>query len=154
MAKTYKDYKKILKDKLTALVDNDTPTPHTLFAAVYDYEETQPSGFPCAYVIADSGSGSILDTARNEREWQFRIILRQEISKVGRTPEEAEDILTDMVDYVINAFDTDPQLYDSGGLAQCMYCKVVPVEFNFNLSETAQVFAILQVSIVHLVNNF
>jgi hypothetical protein len=152
MAKSYKSYKSLLKTKLEGLMDSGTP-PARIFDYVYDYEEAKPMGYPCAYILQDAGNGSIIDTERNQREWQFKIVLKQEISKVGKTPEQAEDILTDVVDKVIESFDTDPQLLVSN-VAQCMYCRVTPVEFDFSMSDTAQIFATFIICIVDIVKTF
>lgn len=148
--KTYVGYKNILIEKLKALVGNDGTT---LFAGVYGVEETQPEGYPCAFVIERVGKGQIVDTHRNEREWQFSIVVHQSIGK-NRTPEQAYTALLDAVDRVITTFDRDPMLNDSNGQAQCKWVRVVPLEFEYANREGAVHRALTTIAVVDLVNRY
>jgi len=146
--KSYTDLNLVIVNKLKALVDGNSKT---IFVDVYNVPETKPEGFPFAFVKDVAGQGSILDTARNEREWQFEIQLWQEIGK--KTPEQATVIMRTIVDKVVSMFDTDPMLLVSG-VAQCMKAKVVPLEFNFEIRENPFIFARFTVACVDLVNNY
>lgn len=146
--KSYTGLKTIVVDKLTALVGADATA---LFAGVYGVNETQPAGYPAVWVTERLGGGSILDTHRNEREWQFEVKIHVQITK-NRTPEQAYDALLDAVDRVITSFDQDPLLLDVHGLAQCQRVRVTPVDFQFGNQETAFHRAVLVVAILDVVN--
>ena len=148
MSKSYTDLNQIIVDKLEALKDE---AGETIFVGVYPLPETKPEGYPCAFVIDSAGEGSTLDTARNEREWQFEVSLMQEIS--NKTPEEANTIMRDLVDRVVDMFDQDPQL-KVGGVQQCMNIKVVPLTFNYAIREEPFIFANFLVSCVDMVRNY
>ena len=145
--KSYASLKTILIAKMTALKGKDS---NALFAGVYGVMETEPTGYPMCCVMESAGSGGILDTQRNQREWQFEITLVQEIGT--KTPELAYVALLDATDRVIDAFDQDPMLLDAHGQNQCMYCKVVPNEFDFDgdAYQTTK----LTVAIVDMVNRY
>jgi hypothetical protein len=147
--KTYTGYKAILIEKLNALLGNDG-TP--LFAGVYGVEETEPDGYPCAFVLERVGKGQIIDTHRNEREWQFSVVIHQEIGR--RTPEEAYTVMLDAVDRVIKSMDEDPMLLDANGQSQCKWVRVVPLDFEYSQRESAVHRALLVVAIVDLVNRY
>ena len=122
-----------------------------LFAGVYGVNETEPDGYPAAFVVENLGGGEILDTHRNQREWQFDIILHVQIGE-NRTPEEAYDALLDAVDRVIEDFDTDPMLLDSNSQAQCQYVRVIPAEFEFGIQDSAFHRATLTIAVLDVVN--
>lgn len=147
--KTYVGYKNILLKKLEALTGNDGTA---LFAGVYGVDETEPEGYPCAFVLERVGKGQIVDTHRNEREWQFSIIIHQGVA--NRTPEQAYTALLDAVDRVITMVDRDPMLLDANDQAQCKWVRVVPLEFEYSTQETAVHRALLTVAIVDLVNRY
>lgn len=145
--KSYEDLNLIIVDKLKALEDG----AETIFVDVYQVSETKPDGYPCAFVVEAAGEGSLLDTARNEREWQFEVSLMQEVSK--KTPEEATTIMRKIVDKVIEMFDQDPQLR-VGGAQQCMNVKVVPLTFDYTIREKPFIFARFLVSCTDLVKSY
>jgi len=147
MSKSYTDLNQVIVNKLTALLDG----AETIFVDVYKVAETKPEGYPCAYVVDSAGEGSQLDTARNEREWQFEVVLMQEASK--KTPEEAAVIMRKIVDKVIEMFDQDPQL-KVAGVQQCMNIRVVPLIFDYTIREVPFVFARFLVSCVDIVRNY
>ncbi len=123
-----------------------------VFANVYGVRETEANGFPSAWVVENTGSGQIIDTHRNERDWQFDVILHVKVGK--KTPEQAYEVLLDAVDKVITSFDTDPLLLDSNNMAQCKWVRVIPVDFNSGVQDTPFQEAILSVAIVDIVNRF
>ncbi len=149
MSKSYTSLKAILITKFQALDGSDETK---LFDAVYGVRETKPEGYPSCYVIEKTGGGEILDTHRNEREWQFDVIIYQEIGK--KTPEQAYAVLLDATDRLIELLDQDPMLLDAQGEAQCKWVKVVPMEFEFGNQDTAFHQTVLTVAIVDLVNRF
>lgn len=147
--KSYAGLKAIIIAKLTALLGGDSTA---LFAGVYGVSETKPTGYPCAFVLERTGKGQILDTHRNEREWQFSIVVHQEIGK--KTPELAYAALLDAVDRVITALDQDPMLVDANGQAQCKWTRVVPIEFEYANEETLVHRALLTIAVVDVVSRF
>jgi len=122
-----------------------------LFGGVYGVTETEPEGFPAAFVVEKTGGGNILDTHRNQREWQFDVIIQEQIGD-SRTPEAAYNALLDAVDRVVTDFDTDPTLLDSNSQTQCMYVRVVPADFEFGTQDVGFHRATLVVAVLDVVN--
>jgi hypothetical protein len=150
ITKSYTGYKNILMLKLEAIKGQDNGS---LFDSVYGVNETDPSGYPCVYVIEKTGGGKILDTHRNEREWQFSVVIHQTIS-ANRTVEQAYEVLLDAVDRVVQTLDQDPMLLDENDQAQCKWAKVVPVEFEYGQQDTPIHRALLTIGIVDVVNRY
>lgn len=150
LTKSYSGYKSILIAKMSAILGQDGSA---LFAGVYGVNETDPAGYPICYVMERTGSGKILDTHRNEREWQFSVVVHQVISK-NRTAEEAYVALLDATDRVIKTLDEDPLLLDSNSQEQCKWAKVVPVAFEYAQQDTPVHRALLTVAIMDVVNRY
>lgn len=151
--KSYVGLKNILIAKLDALDGNDGSA---LFSAVYGINKTDPEGYPYVFVLERVGKGNIIDTARNQREWQFSVIIHYPVTGTA-APDEAEEsyiAMLDAVDRVIKSFDEDPMLLDVHGEAQCAKCEVLPVEFEFARQETPLHRALLTVAIVDLVRRY
>lgn len=149
MSKSYTSLKSALITKITAI---NNAGGVDLFSGVYGVLETEPAGYPCAFVLERTGSGSLLDTHRNEREWQFTIIIKQEIGR--KTPEQAYTALLEATDAVITSFDQDPMLLDSNSVAQCKWVKVIPVEFIYGIGDQPFHTAELQIAIVDIVSRY
>lgn len=147
--KSYTGYKNIIMLKLEALLGQDSTA---LFTAVYGVNEPESNGYPCAFVLERTGQGSILDTHRNEREWQFSIVIHQSVSQ--KNPKQSYEALLDATDRVITSFDTDPMLYDSNGQARCKWARVVPVEFEFSNQDTPVHRALLTIGVLDIVNRY
>jgi len=124
-----------------------------LFDAVYGVNETEPEGNPVCFVIEKTGGGQILDTHRNEREWQFDAVVSYKVGQ-NSTPEEAYSALLDAADRVIDMFDQDPMLLDANGLAQCKWVRVLPVEFEYAVGEQPTHIARLVIAVVDIVNRY
>lgn len=148
--KSYAGLKAIITEKLEALNGADDTK---LFEHVYGVNETEPEGSPYCFVVEKTGGGTILDTHRNEREWQFDIFIQVEISE-NRTPEQAYDALLDAADRTIQMFDQDPMLFDEHGQEQCKWVRVVPAEFSFGTQDTGFHRAQLTVAVVDIVNRY
>ena len=146
--KSYLGLKTIVINKLTALQGGDATA---LFAGVYGVNETEPAGYPACWVVEHLGGGNILDTHRNQREWQFDVIIHVQVG-TSRTPEQAYDALLDAVDRVITSFDEDPMLLDVNSQAQCQRVQVVPIDFQFGIQDSAFHRAVLTVAILDVVN--
>lgn len=147
--KTYAGYKTLLLEKMTNLLGIDGGS---LFAGVYGVEETEVAGYPCCFVIERVGKGQLIDTHRNEREWQYSVVVHQAIG--NRTPEQAYTALIDSVDRVVTSFDQDPMLADSQGFGRCKWVRVMPVQFEYGTQESAVHRALLTVAVVDLVNRY
>ena len=147
---SYVGYKKILIDKLKALTGVDGSP---LFSDVYGVMETEPNGSPYCYVVERVGLGKILDTHRNEREWQFSIVIHQVVDK-DLPVEKSDIVILDASDRVIKSFDTDPMLLGVHGESRCKSVKVVPMEFEYGNIEQPVQRSLLVVSIVDLVNRY
>jgi len=154
MGKSYTSLVVILKDKLLSLnaFMTGSTTTTALFVDVYTSPDTIPAGYPCAFVLDSAGSGSNLDMARNEREWQFGITLYQECQ--NKDIKDAVPILRTITDSVVSMFDKDPYLNSSAGLNQCQFVKVVPVDFDYNPKSNPWVFARFIVSVIDIINNY
>lgn len=147
--KSYAGLKAILMAKLESMTGIDDAD---LFDGVYGVAETECTGYPSAFVLEKLGDGHILDTHRNQREWQFRVLIEQEIGT--KTPEQAYAALLDSVDRVIESFDQDPMLLDEHGESQCQWCRVVPVEFAWGADAGVKHIGILTIAIVDVVNRY
>lgn len=152
MSKSYSSLKEIIIGKLEALVDEQVPTPDTIFEAVYGSNVTEPVGYPVAYVVNKRGTGRIMDTARNERTWEFSVVIH--VALGTKTEEEANVALEDAVDRVIQMFDRDPMLVDAGGFEQCKKVEVAPVEIERANQDVAVIRALLSVKVVDLVQRY
>lgn len=140
---SYTVYKPLIKAKLEALEET---TGVLLFSEVKYGKEGEFVGFPSVRFFKKAGSGKIQDTHSNEREWQFTMWLIYQFGG-NKTNEEVEEILDNVVDKVLNSFDTD---IDLGG--SCKSIQVVPVQFSDIFLEEPFIFAEFTISIVDLVS--
>jgi len=148
LVKTYTGLKAILKTKLEGILGGDSTK---LLEAVYTQEETEITGYPSALITEFAGEGSILDTARNEREWQFQIQVLQSVGN-NSSPEQASVIVLDAVDRILTSFDTDPQLIDSNGEMQVLKVRVLPLDFAVLNREKPLAIALLRVAVINTVS--
>jgi len=150
--RSYTDLKEAIIVKLTAL--EDAPSDK-LFAVVSGTNEADVDGYPAAFVIQTAGEGQVLDTHRNEREWQFSVIIHQAIT-ASKNAEDADAIVLNAVDQVIKSFDEDPQFIDpANDEGRVKLIKAVPIEiFPADDQETAIHRALITVASVALVNRF
>ncbi len=148
--KSYTGLKAIVMAKLDAINGGNGSD---LFVEVYGSNFTKPEGYPICYVIEKTGGGNILDTHRNQREWQFDVVIHYKITG-NETAETAYAAMLDAADRVITAFDRDPLLLDSNGAAQCMWCKVLPVEFEYATQDSTVHRALFTVAIMDIVNRY
>lgn len=149
MAKSYATFKAILIAKLQALVDGNGTT---IFSSVYGTNVTEPTGYPIAYVMEQEGSGKIVDTHRNERVWEFAVVLHYAVG--DETEGDADAAILDAVDRVVTMFDQDPMLKDDSGFEQCMKVEVAPVHIERATQDVAVVRALLNVQVFDLVQRY
>lgn len=152
LPQSYTNYKSIIIAKLQGIKIEVDSEEVSIFAEVIGYNKTGVAGYPVVYVTERTGSGELLDTHRNEREWQFDVQIHQEVG--AKTDEQAYDALLDAVDRVIQSFDEDPMLKDTNGQARCRWVRVVPVGFEYASQETKIHRANLTIAIVNQVNRF
>lgn len=150
--KTYAGLKEIIIAKLEALTDGASPTPHTIFAQVAGSNVTEPVGYPLCYVLQKQGTGKIVDTARNERVWEFSVVIHYAIG--NKTAEQADSALNTAVDLTIAMFDQDPMLADAYGGEQCKKVEVTPVLIEHTTQDVAVIRALLSVKVVDLVARY
>jgi hypothetical protein len=136
-------YTPLIQSKLEAIEESEGVP---FFVEVRYGHKKDFQGFPTAEFFKKAGSGETLDTHRNERQWQYTLILVYEF-KGQTTHEEAENLMDTAVDKVMEAFDTDDTL--SGN---CMKLEVVPVQFYDILLEEPFVFAEFTITITDFVN--
>ena len=100
MSHYFADLKAAIKDIIK------TQSTHAKNAAIYDYEETQPAGYPAITITTVEGQGEFLDTMRNRRDSTFKVLCMQERVEVGAS--ESERILTQLVDELLLIFESSP----------------------------------------------
>lgn len=77
---------------------------------VYFYEKGQFGGYPSATIGGFRVEEEWSDNSTNIRNWIFRIRIYQEMEKEGKGAEEAENIIDQIADEIIDIFDTDRHL--------------------------------------------
>lgn len=103
---------------------------------VYAFEPTQPGGFPAISVTAFTGDAVFADTQRNRRNYTFRIRCFMERQNAGtstglNSQEEAERILTELVDNIIGVFDNRPNLQLDGSVQNLVFVQPIPQEWGY-----------------------
>lgn len=140
----------ILIAKLTALQGSGA---EELFAQVASSNITDPDGYPLCYVVMRKGDGTLVDTHRNQRGWEFSVVIHYALA--NKTEEEASALLQDAVDRVTTMFDRDPQLVDTDtGFAQCKRVEVTPVLIERVNQDVAVIRALLNVRVIDLVQRY
>lgn len=149
--KTYIGLKDILIAKLTALQG----VSGSLFVQVAGSNITEPDGYPLCYVMERKGGGKIVDTHRNERTWEFSVVIHYALgAQTEEAMNTANNALLDAVDRTIAMFDQDPMLKDSNGFEQCKKVEVTPVEIERATQDVAVIRALLNVKVFDLVNRY
>lgn len=151
MAKSYATLQAIIKAKLEALMDEQA-VPASIFAGVYTTNVTNPEGYPIAYVVEKGGTSTIVDTHRNERRWQFSVVVHYALG--DETEADANANLLATVDRVIAMFDQDPMLVDENGEEQCKKVSAAPVLVERSSQDVAVIRALITVEVVDLVPRY
>lgn len=97
----YANIKDAIKDKLETITE---------IKETYGYEKGQFDDYPSATVGGFKLDEEWSDTAANIRKWSFRVRIYQEMEKEGKGPEEAETIIDEIADKIIDTFDNDRYL--------------------------------------------
>lgn len=116
-----------LKKKIVAILQ-----ANSLLQTVYDYEATEFTSDPVATVVPSADEGDYRTTTANRRVYAFNIMLWVKRSGTSRNDETAEDVLTDLVDSVIDQFDKYYTLTGSPGAAL-----VLPTGYTMVMVEAA-----------------
>lgn len=103
---------------------------------VYNYEPTLPDGFPAIAVTAFNGDGKFADTQRNRRNYILKIRCYQERDTVGSQKglipqEEAERILTALIDQLIAIFDNYPNYNLDNQVQNLVFVEPIPSEWAY-----------------------
>jgi hypothetical protein len=106
---------------------------------VYNYQNSNPEGFPFAVVVLDTFSGDFADfsaiSKRNLRTWDFLVKVYVERDEASFGSQKAERIAVETTDELLKAFDSDLTL---GG--EVKYVKVVNGIFgNESIGNTVRV---------------
>ncbi|NLD50651.1 MAG: hypothetical protein GX660_26205 [Clostridiaceae bacterium] len=146
MKTTLKDIKSLIKDKLESIVDDNEKS---IFGDIFDYSNGEFKNYPVAVILNTGVSGEELDTGRNQRIFHFVINLYQEQSSVGRSSKDADDVMTNVSDKIIEAFDKDPDL---GG--EVINVRVIEATFDFIATAGSFNFATFKIDCTVVVNNY
>ena len=138
----YKYYSDALVTKLQGIMADET---NHLFADVQIGRGAKLAGYPAAVVDNEAGSAKVQDTARNEREWLFTIIL---VHQFNAEVQESEAIaaLNEVVDATLTSFDTDIDLNNT-----CTKLLAQTAKFSYGILSEPFVFAELSISVVAMV---
>lgn len=148
MATTTKEIRDLIVDKLEA-IDSDDSGAGAIFGQVFAYAQGDFTDYPVAVVRPTGGRGTEIDTHRNERIFTFEITLYQEQSVAGKTKEDADAIVVEAADKVIESFDRDKDL---GGEVEIV--KVISFTYDFQSRAGTYNFATFQVEAVVIVPNY
>lgn len=107
-----------IKSKLDTLTGAGQP-----LSFVYDEHKTKLDGYPSITFEPSDLESDFATTTENMRTYIFRIVIHQEIEKVGRS--KCIDILLNVTDKVIDVFDKDITL---GGTVD--FLNAVPVAWG------------------------
>jgi hypothetical protein len=111
-------------------------------AFIYNYEPTQPGGFPAISVTALTGDGVFADTLRNRRNYILRIRCYQERDTVGDgsglVPQsEAERIMGNLVDSLIGIFDQYANFQLDNTVPGLVFVQPIPSEWGYTQAPNA-----------------
>lgn len=87
-----------LLSKIKALLEANTKIQE-----VYDYEAEEFKGLPSVTITPSDNSNDYYTTSENVRVYAFNV--RLFVSRTGKTPQEADRIMRNLVDTVLDDFD-------------------------------------------------
>lgn len=91
---------KVLKNKIVAMVKTSA-----LIQEAFDYEVEEFSGDPACTITASENSGDYNTTDENVKIYSFYI--RVYVNRDTRAKKKADEVLTEVVDDLMNIFDKD-----------------------------------------------
>jgi hypothetical protein len=142
---TLAEIKALIKTKLQDLKIGGI----AVFGEVLDYAHGDYEHYPIAVINPIGGDGEVIDTHRIERTFRFTVKLYQEQSHVGKTPAEADTLMTAAADALLIAFDQDKDL---GGEIEIV--RVVDFDFDFKVAAGTFNFATFNINCVVIVPNY
>lgn len=132
----------LIATKITPFIDGN----------VYEYANG-PAGltkYPSAVILPTGGStGIVKDTGRNLRVWSFEIFVYQEQTPSGKSKVEATNVMTELIDEIVESFDQDNNLN-----FQVSRVRVVSMEFDFTAQNGPYYIAKIKVDCEVLVKNY
>lgn len=135
----------LIKDKLAGLGGSQP-----LIGSIFEYGEGEFTAYPAAVILPTGGSqGETIDTHRIHRTFSFIVTLYQEQTEAGKSKEEANDIMSECVDQIIEAFDRDKNFNFEVEVVQ-----VVKMDFNFKQAQGTYDFATFQIDVRVIVPNY
>lgn len=147
MSTTIKDIRALIAAKLADIKDESNAS---VFGTISEVATSKFEKYPAVVILPTGGShGEMKDTGRNIRTFSFDISLYQEQSQAGRTQEEANTIMTDVCDRILQAFDKDRNFN-----FQVSRVKVVGMSFNYKVSAGTFVFATFKLDCEVVVANY
>lgn len=120
-----------------------------IFGQVFGYGEGDFAKFPAVVVTFTGGTGSEIDTHRNERIYNFVVRLYQEQSAAGKTKAEANTRMTTATDAILTALDQDKDL---GGVVKNVH--VVEFITDFKDRPGTWNFATFKIDCIVIVQNY
>ncbi len=107
---------------------------------VSKHEEVNPSGFPAVSIVGTSQDGSFWTNASNQRVYAYRVFVHfpvgQNLPDVsGDRMDNAEDVVTDVVDQIIRVIDDNYTLEDDLG-ATILYVEAVDSDYQYTELES------------------
>lgn len=142
MATKLVDIRELIKDKIAPFIAGD----------VFEYPNG-PAGlnkYPSAVILPTGGTeGEVQDTGRNLRVWAFDIFVYQEQTPSGKTKEQANDVMTTLIDNIVESFDKDNNLNFS-----VSRIRVVSMSFDYSGANGPYVIATFKVECEVLVQNY
>ena len=140
MTTTLAGIKALIKTKLGTIKDSHG---NSVFGDIFDYPQGDFGKYPAIVIMPTGSDGTVLDTARNERIFHFSLNLYQEQSQVGKSKQEASDIMTEVSDKIFETFDQDPYLG-----SEVEFVKVIKASFNFVVQQGTFSFATFEISLL------
>lgn len=138
-----------VQDALVAKISALQVDGQDIFGDVYSYDEGDFKKFPSVIVTFTGGTGSEIDTHRNERIYNFVVRMYQEQSKEGKSKEEANVLMTRATDAILIALDQDNDL---GGVVKNV--RVVEFTTDFKDRPGTWNFATFKIDCVVIVSNY
>jgi len=120
-----------------------------IFGEVFGFREGDFKKFPAVTVTFTGGTGSEIDTHRNERIYNFVISLYQEQSQAAKGKEDAAELMTQATDAILTGFDQDKDL---NGVVKNV--RVVEFTTDFKERPGSWNFATFRVDCVVIVPNY
>lgn len=146
-ATTIKDIRALIAAKLATLLDTDN---ESIFGAILEYASSKFDEYPAVTILPTGGSqGEMKDTGRNIRVFSFDVSIYQEQTNAGKTQQEANTVMTDICDRVLQAFDQDRNFN-----FEVSRVRVADMAFNYKVAAGTFIFATFKIDCEVVVPNY